>query len=188
MDKKDIYEHLAKIYLDNSSLKKKKEKTEDKRLFIFIVVAIVLVVGLLFAIPFSRQQRPLNTQTLLVLTTETVKMNYSLDPVKKEVYHFDLKKLNLGRFNTLGFAVKKSNYADTISIRVEVINAFKERSEIYVKDIPSSWKDYKIAFSDFKALTDWTEVTGLSFVIEQWNSQETKGVVYIDNVRFFKQG
>ena len=188
MDKKDIYEHLAKIYLDNSSVattKKKQETFEDYRLFIFIGIAVVVVLGLIFIVPFSRN-RAVHTENLIVLAPDPVRLTYNLSPAKKEIYSFDLQKANLSKFSILGFALKKNHYADTISLRVEVTNGFKEKSEIYIREIPTSWKEYRISFSEFKSITDWSEMSSLSFVIEEWNTKESSGEILVDNVRFFK--
>ncbi|HOW42753.1 MAG TPA: hypothetical protein P5110_09060 [Candidatus Omnitrophota bacterium] len=188
MDKKDIYEHLAKIYLDNSSTstaKKKQETLEDYRLFIFIGIAILVVLGLLFLIPFSRH-KPVRTENLIVLAPDAIRLSYNLHPAKKEIYSFDLQKANLSKFNVLGFALKKDHYADTISLRVELVNAFNEKSEIYIRDIPTTWKEYKILFTEFKSISNWSEMSSLSFVIEEWNTKENSGEILVDNVRFFK--
>jgi len=105
MEKKDIYEHLAKIYLDNTpAYKDTKHKSEDYKIYIFVVIAVVIVVSSLFLIPFSRT--PSNLQTSLVLVPDPVKIQYRFDPVKKESYSFDLKRLNLAGYKSLVFSAK----------------------------------------------------------------------------------
>lgn len=71
-------------------------------------------------------------------------------------------------------------------MRVEIQSIFKERSEVYVKDIPGKWKEYSIDLTQFKNITEWAAMSGLIFTIEEWNSSNDKGVVFIDNVRFVK--
>jgi hypothetical protein len=187
MDKKDIYEHLAKIYLDTPSVKKKKSKSQSKDHKNFIIIAVAIVLGLSMLISARLYlHKPLEQGIALVLSTEPVKMNYNFDPAKKEIFSLNLNKSNLSRFNALGFSLKKSNYDDIISLRVEFTNVFNEKSEVYVKDIPNKWKYYELKFSDFKGITDWSEMSDVSFIIEEWNTRENKGLVYIDNVRMFK--
>ncbi|MDD2689725.1 MAG: hypothetical protein PHT41_06220 [Candidatus Omnitrophica bacterium] len=188
MDKKDIYEHLAKIYLDASSKKVKKTRGGHPKLFknillIGIPVSIFLSISL-FTL-FSKS-RPFNSQITLVLLPDAAKINFNFDPAKKETYSLDLKKLNLSRFRALGFSVKKTNYQDPISLRIEFINSFKEKSEVYLKTLPPKWQDFKIALSEFKKISDWSEITNLTFTVEEWNVRQKKGVVYIDNVRLLK--
>ena len=187
MDKKDIYEHLAKIYLDTPSIKKKKSKSQSKDHKNFIIIAIAIGLGLTLLVSSRLYlHKPLQQGISLVFSTEPIKMNYNFDPAKKEVFSLNLNKANLSRFNTLGFSLKKSNYEDIVSLRVEFTNLFNEKSEVYIRDIPNKWKYYEAKFSDFKGITDWSEMTDVSFIIEEWNTKENKGLVYIDNVRMFK--
>lgn len=185
MEKKDIYEHLAKIYLENApAYKGAKPKAEDYKIYIFVGIAVVIVVSSLFLIPFSRN--PSNTQTQLILAPDPVKINYKFDPVKKEAYSFDLKRLNIAGCKSLAFSVKRSNFNDDVSIRVELQSIFKERSEVYVKNVPGKWKEYILDLTQFKNITEWAAMSGLIFTVEEWNSRDDKGIVFIDNVRFIK--
>jgi hypothetical protein len=187
MEKKDIYEHLAKIYLDTPAVSKKKfkEESDDYKLFIFIGIAVVFVFSIFFLFPISRPKN-MNPSTNLVLISEPLRFQYKFDPTKKEVYSFDMKKLNLTAYKNVNFSIKKSNYNDVMSIRVELNNVLNEKSEIYLKDITNQWKEYKLQFADFKSITQWSEMSGLSFIIEEWNTKQDSGVVFIDNVRFSK--
>ena len=188
MDKKDIYEHLAKIYLDSSATKKKRLKSSHRvRKLLIISVSLVAAVGL---IPVLRGyfSHPKNAESeiALFLLSDATKINFNFDPAKKETYSINLNKLDLTKFKALSFCLKKTDYTDTISVRVEFTNAFRERSEIYVKDIPLRWQDNKILLADFKGITDWTEMSGLSFIVEEWNAKAKHGVVYIDNIKLLR--
>lgn len=192
MDRKDIYEHLAKIYLDASSKTKKKKKAKvHHKLFehirhpVAIGIGVVLFLGALayFAIPRYKQ---FSSQIALVFRDEAIKINFNFDPATKEIYTVKLNDLNFSRYKGVGFSLRKVNYEDTVSLRVELTNSFKEKSEIYLKDIPSRWKDFTISLSDFKTISDWTEMESLAFIVEEWNTVKNKGIVYIDNVRIIK--
>jgi hypothetical protein len=117
---------------------------------------------------------------------DAAKINFHFNPAKKEIYSLNLNKLSMVRFKALGFSVKKANYFDRISLRVEFSNVYKEKSEVYFKDIPHKWETYTIKLSDFKSINDWTEMTDLVFSVEEWNAREKKGLVYLDNVRLIK--
>jgi hypothetical protein len=187
MDKKDIYEHLAKIYLDASSKRKKKEKVSPRFLNNLYFISVVFIVILSIVLPpLFKKSKIFNTEIALVLVADAAKINFNFNPAKKETYSLNLNKLNLKRFKALGFAVKKANYNDIISLRVEFVNAFKEKSEAYFKNIPSKWQDYKIDLADFKTINDWSQIVNLSFIVEEWNTREKAGVVYLDNVRFLR--
>jgi hypothetical protein len=189
MDKKEIYEHLAKIYLDASSKSRKKKKTKVSsglfRNLFFLSLTVVLALGLVLFNTFTKR-RNFNSEVALVLAPDALKINFNFDPAKKEIYALSLNKLDLSRYHALGFSVKRQNFQDSISLRVEFINAFKEKSEVYIRDIPHKWKDYKINLSTFKRISDWTEMIVLSFGVEEWNAKFKKGLVYIDNVRLLK--
>lgn len=198
MDKKDIYEHLADIYLDASSKRKKKAKVpaKFKNLF-YISVAIIFV--LTFFIFFTSAinnkpqfaslngYKPAGSLIKLVLNPDIVKINFNFDSAKEEAYYVDLNNLDLAHFKVLGFLVRKAHYEDNIILKVEFTNAYTEKSEIQFYDIPSyRWQEYKINFSDFKNISDWSKMSSLSFIIEERNVTEKKGIVYIDNVRFLR--
>ena len=187
MDKRDIYEHLAKIYLDSSSVKKKKSKTQVKEYknLILIAAAVILTVLILIS-SFSYKHKLSGSQMALVLSHDTIKVNFRFNPTKKEVYSWNLNKLNLNNYKSLGCSLKKANYSDPVSLKVEFTNTYKEKSEIYLKDIPSKWQDYKIPLSEFKKITDWSEMENLAFIIEEWNAKEANGTIYIDNVGLIK--
>jgi hypothetical protein len=189
MEKKDIYEHLAKIYLDSSAAVKKKKnrsRLQEIQNIILMVVAVILLVSLaVFSFTFRHKLLP-PPEVALELTHDTIRLNYNFDPAKKEIYFFDLNKSNLANYKAIGFSLKKANSGDNISLKVEFSNAYKEKSEAYIKDIPNKWQDYKMKLSEFKTITDWTEISRLSFIIEEWNTQDKKGVIYLDNVRLMK--
>ena len=185
MEKKDIYEHLAKIYLDASLKRKKSNKVHArfKQLF-FVSIAVIFALSAFLLTPlFTR--RPLESEILLVLCPDPVKLNFNFDPAKKELFTLNLKGLNLARFKSLGFSTMKTNRQDSVSLRVEFNSTFKEKSEIYIKDIPNKWQDYKINLAEFKNISDWSAMSDLSFIVEEWNTSGKKGIVYIDNVRLF---
>ncbi len=186
MDKKEIYEHLAKIYLDASLKKTKKSKDYPifKNLFFFSLTCIFAL--LIVILPSVQRKTHLSSETALVLYPDIAKINFNFDPAKKEIFSLNLNKLNLLKYAKLGFSVKKNNYKDTTSLRIELSNGFKEKAEVYVKNIPNKWHDYKIDFSQFKNISDWSEMANLSFIIEEWNTKEDHGVVYIENIRVIK--
>jgi len=187
MDKKDIYEHLAKIYLDASQKRKKRIKEFSKlsKNIFFISIAFILGFSIFF---ISRQNKKpaLDSQMALVLCPDAVKINFHFNPAKKEIYSIDLKKMDLSRFKSLEFSAKTAHYQDNAYLRVEFNSALKEKSEVYLKDVSHKWQDYKIPFLDFKDISDWSNIANLSFIVDEWNVGEKKGMIYIDNVRLLK--
>ena len=119
MDKKDIYEHLAKIYLDASSNKNKKAKIFPPIFKKIIVVIVFFAFGLSVALFAKFHKTKLySSETTLVLVPDIAKINFHFDPARKETYSLNLKNLNLARYRGLAFSAKKANYQDKISLRV----------------------------------------------------------------------
>jgi len=190
MDKKDIYEHLAKIYLGSTPVKKKKTHTKDFNSFIFISIAIIVAVIILLSIfPYNRHKLSLQEPqgTSLVIAPNIVKINYTLEPGKEAVYSIDLNKLDLTSAKALAFSVRKANYKDNIILKAAFNNSLKEKSEISINDIPSyNWQDYKISLAEFKHISKWSGMGNLSFMVEPKSIQEKRGIVYIDNIKIIK--
>lgn len=187
MDKKEIYEHLAKIYLDASSKKKKRTKTHLRLYNNLFIIALVLIIGTGTAVvSFSSKKNNHPSETALFITNEPSKINFNFNPAKKESYIINLNRLNLSHFKELAFSVKNTDSKDIVSLRIEFTNAFKEKSEVYLKNVPAKWQEFKIAFLDFKNITNWSDMANISFSVEEWNAQKDKGVLYIDNIRFLK--
>jgi len=187
MDKKDIYDHLAKIYLDASNGKKKKSRFSPEIFRNFSLAGIVLAGVFVFILSGSlKKPAPYSHELALFLQPELVKINFNFDPAKKEVYSLNLNGLNVARFRALAFSAKKANYRDNIALRVEFNNAFKESSHVYFRQIPYRWREFKISLLDFKSISDWSDMSSLAFIVEEWNTKEKKGAVYIDNIRLLK--
>lgn len=186
---KEIYEHLADVYL-GSSRNKNKNHPNNKSLFrnpfkvgIGVVVCSVVV---LTAIIFVQKSAPHKSQLVLVLEDDIRKIDYDFNNTKKKVAIFDLSNMNLLGFKTLEFRLRKGNYQDSLHMRVGFISSFGEESGIYIKQIPTRWQNYKVDLTEFKDISDWFRMRQLLFVLEEWNAQAKRGNVYIDNVQFLK--
>jgi len=184
MEKNEIYDHLAQIYLD-TPLKRKRPMPRIytnifKRLFFISLAGIIILSIILFYALHSH--RIATTQTTLGFSSGITKIDFNLDSAKTQSFIVNLNNLDVAKFKNLSFSLRKQNSKDTVSIRVELTNAFKEKSEVYINNIPSSWKDYKIKLSDFNKISDWSQMESLSFIIEEWNTRENSGSIYIDNI------
>jgi hypothetical protein len=190
VNKKEIYEHLANIYLDaslKSSKKRNKFSAYPKKVQLLFLSGLLMVLGTGSFIAYSGFTHPDRPgQIALYLHHNTAKINFNFDPATKEMFSINLKNLNLANYNALGFTVRKTNPSDVISLRVEFTNSFNEKSEFYIKDIPNKWTDHKINLSRFGRKEYWSQMKELSFTIEQWNAREKSGIVYLDNIRVLK--
>ena len=187
MDKKEIYEHLANIYLDassKSSKKKRKSKSYPKPIRNLILVGLLLVLGLGSGIAYSSfNSRNQDAQISLYLFDDIAKLNFNFDPAKKETFSLNLKQLNLSKYKTLAFMARKANPKDVIALRIEFLNRFNEKAEVYVKDISSKWTSHEIDLSRFAKINYWDQMKLLAFSVEEWNAKEKSGIIYIDNIK-----
>ncbi len=191
MNKKEIYEHLANIYLDaslKSSKKKRKFWLFPKTKRNLIIAGSILFLAFGGVLTFSRINKAAapESEIALFLYQGAAKINFNFDPAKKETFSLNLKQLNLSKYKALAFTVRKTNPKDIISLRVEFINRFNEKSEIYVKDISSKWREQKIDFPRFAKVYNWHQMKSLVFSVEEWNAREKSGIVYLDDIRVLK--
>jgi len=190
MDKKEIYEHLANIYLDassKSSKKKRKSKPYPKSIRNLILVGLLLILGLSSGIAYSSlNSHNQNTQIALFLFQDTAKLNFNFDPAQKETFSLNLKQLNLSKYKTLSFAARKANPKDTVALKIEFTNRFNEKAEVYIKDVSGKWTNHEIDLSRFAKINDWGQMKLLAFSVEEWNAKEKSGILYIDNIKVIK--
>jgi hypothetical protein len=99
--------------------------------------------------------------------------------------------VNLSAYKQLSFFCKSSLNAK--SLKVELKNAAGQVSSLYVYNylnggITDGWKQVKMPFQAFAAITDFKNITVLSFVFEydylHNNGFSTDGIVYLDNISF----
>ena len=187
MNKREIYEHLADIYLDNSGKKKRRYKKFFDYKVIYPAAILLTIVVSVSIFSFISHKSTLKSQVALVIQPTSVRMNFHRGATKKEIFSFDINQLDLAEFNTLAFSVRKLWPADIINLKVEINNKLKEKSAIYLDDLSYRWKNYKFNLSDFKNITNWRKMDKLSFIIEEWNIKGEGGIIYIDNVKFIKE-
>ena len=105
MDKKEIYEHLAKIYLDASSKtskKKRRSKTHStiiRNLLITFVLVLTFGAGSSLWLNFNKKASQ-SSQIALYLVQDAAKINFNFDPAKRETFSLNLNNLNLTKYKT----------------------------------------------------------------------------------------
>lgn len=188
MDKRDIYEHLANIYLDASSSKKKRKGKKDhkfKNLF-FANLAVTLSLGLFLFVNVYRNKPFSPLEISYSLYSEPLRINFNFDPLRKELYSVKLNNKDLSGYKALGFSLKKYNYKDDVSLKIEFSNTINEKSFIYLKDIPRKWREYKIPLSKFKDLSGWDRMSKVSFSLIDNNNKKTRDFICIENIRVLR--
>jgi hypothetical protein len=189
MEKKDIYEHLAEIYLDASLTKKKPRARAFKNAAGWILAGAFLLGGVIVAVFLPPHLKPpVSENALLISSNNPVRIAYNLSAGSKESSTLYLNGVNLRSYKSLVLNARSDAPAASMpAIAVEILNKTGEKGLVYIRDAGRKWREYEIPFSDFKpGLSDWSRVESLTFIVEEWNAPIKKGVVYIDNIRFLR--
>ncbi len=190
MEKKDIYEHLAEIYLDASLTKKKKPRKRGLNGAAGWILGGAAVLCAIIAVIFlgPHKKAPVSENALLLSSNNPVKITYNLSAGSKELSTLSLNGLDLRSYKSLVLNARSDAPAGSMpAVAVEIQNKTGETGLVYIRDAGRKWQQYEIPFSDFKpGLSDWSRIKSLTFIVEEWNSPRKKGVVYIDNIKFLR--
>ena len=118
-----------------------------------------------------------------------MKLDYSVES-KNPAYNgfwMGLNNLDASKYDNIAFWVKgdaKTGY--TTVFKIELKNAAKQVGRYYVTNVTDQWQEEVIPLSEFKGLTDASNLTEFVIVFEDRIASNKKGVVYIDDLRFTK--
>lgn len=118
-----------------------------------------------------------------------MKLDYNVDS-KNPAYNgfwMSLNGVDASKYDSLAIWVKgdaRTGY--TTVFKVELKNAAKQVGRYYVTNITDQWQDVVIPLSEFKGLTDLSNMSELVIVFEDRIASTKKGVIYIDDIRFVK--
>lgn len=193
MEKNEVYDYLAKVYLDKQPQaaarpSEKKRRASFRKYALFLILPIIALPSVyLFLRHPLRQYRPEGWSLQLDVGSEPIKIryNFTASGLKKEGYSIALADLNAQGFQELEFNAKRCKDFGAMHLRVALENSFKESAARYV-NVNSKWKRYKIKLGDFKEITAWDKLRNISFIIEDWNVADKDDCIYIDEIRFTK--
>lgn len=193
MEKNEVYDYLAKIYLDKQPAAKAEKKAQVKGLDYWLLFLILIAIGALGILFYFRYPSFLLEPERYSLDISTgnefikIKYNFALRGTKKEGYTLTLADLNAEGFSALQFKARSLKKNESIKLKVELENSLKEKSFIYINGLTDSWNKFSIAMTDFKEITQWDGLTQVSFIVEEWNVVEKDDCVYIDEIRLIKE-
>ena len=188
-NKDEIYDHLAQVYLG------KKNKVEEKRknqfnawLVINIVITLIIFASSFYGFTafLTKRGASLHNNVIFALTNSPLRIIYNLDypypPVK--TFSLAVPKMNVTKYRKLNFSIRGMEEAYPGVVKLVLKNQKNEISSYLIKDVRSDWQEYSIPFEAFAEITDWTNLTDISFIFEAWNAEKKKGAVLIDNLCF----
>ena len=188
MEKNEVYDYLAKIYLD------KQPKGLEKKGFSLswksaLFLTAVIVLGLVFYFFYRYPVKPIKpgARSLYIAAgNQLIKINYNFSnsSLKKENYSLEFPDLDLRNFSLLRFQARHSKRYGLVNLRVEIENNFKEISACYVSGLTDKWKEFELNLSAFKEISQWQTIRSISFIVEEWNAANKEDSVFIDAIRF----
>jgi hypothetical protein len=193
MEKNEVYDYLAKIYLDKQPAAKTEKKKPARNIKVALLLLIVVSVGIVSAALFVRYPKrflqPKAYGLYLATGNELIKLKYNFvsSSTKKEGYTLTLSDFNAAGYQLLQFQARSLSDDASLKVRVELENNLKENSFSYVSGIGSAWKQFTLKLVDFKELTRLDTLNRLSFIIEEWNVVGKENCIYIDEIRLIKE-
>lgn len=193
MTKDEIYDHLAQVYLGKSQSGKSKNLRKKKQFRSWLMVNVIIT-GFIFAgsiyglSAFLTHKEFLSLKSKVVYSLHEGPITLSYDfrqtasPIKQ--FSLNVSSLDASSYQTIRFSVRAREEGSPGMMKVVVTNEHHEQASFYVRDIDFSWKEVSIPLEQFQQISDWTNLTDISFVLESWNVEKSKGIVLIDDVRF----
>ena len=188
MTRDEIYDHLAQVYLGKRKTVKKKKRQLNAWLVINIGITIVIFASIVYGLTafLSQRKSTLQDNVFFALNNGPIHVSYNLadpfPPVK--TFSLAIPQMDISKFSKLSFSIRGTDEGAPGIVKVIVKNSRNEVAASYIYGIYQQWQDVKIPFDDFPNITDWTNVTEVSFMLESWNVDKKKGGVLIDNLSF----
>lgn len=193
MTREEIYEHLANVYLGKRENHKKNHKLIKILLLVNLIAVMLLPSFYLIKnkeIILANGQKGQEQSFALALNYYPLRLVYNFKENSPQVENFSLyfPELNVESYQALVFSIRGIKNSSPRKLKICLENKKKEQSAYYLDDIRTRWQKKTIPLSIFKQITDWSNITKLSFIIEAWNTDEEKGSILIDDVSFYAKG
>src|SRR3989338_8150260 len=193
MTRDEIYDHLAQVYLGkktsgNNENKDKKNRRFNAWLLINTVITLVIFASSVYGLTAFLAQRggAFHKKIIYALNHGPVRVKYNLNypypPVK--MFSLSVPEVDAGKYKNLQFSLRGTEDGYPGVVRVEIKNQKNEVSSVIVEDVVVDWKNSSIPLEKFEQISDWSNVSEVSFILESWNSEKKKGVLLIDDVCF----
>ncbi len=189
MTRDEIYDHLAQVYLGKrDKVEEKKSRRFNAWLLINIVITLVILASTFYGFTaFLTGKNELSRNSIIyALTNGPLRIHYDLnDPFPQiKIFALAIPQINASKYKSLNFSIRGLEEGYPGVVKVTIKNRRNEIASFYIKDVRLKWQTVDIPFEEFSQITDWSDITEISFVLEAWNSEKKKGIVLIDGVCF----
>src|SRR3989338_1908356 len=193
MTRDEIYDHLAQVYLGkktggNSYIEEKRKRRFNAWLLINTVITVVIFASSVYGLTAFLAQRgeAFHNKVIYALNHGPVRIKYNLNypypPVK--IFSFSVPAISAVKYKNLQFSLRGTEDGYPGIVRVEIKNQKNEVASVIVQDVVVDWKNSSIPLEKFEQISEWSNVSEVSFILESWNSEKKKGVLLIDDVCF----
>lgn len=189
MTRDEIYDHLAQVYLGkrNQKEERKHKASQARRTVGKFLAAVFIVFGVLglTAFLYARHNQSGNN-VIFALSNSPVRITYNLFEPYPQIKRFSiaLPEINAAKYENLQFSIRGTEDGYPGIVKVVVTNTRNETSVYFVRDVGLKWQRVNVSLDEFETITDWTNITDVSFVLEAWNIERKRGVVLIEDLSF----
>lgn len=197
MEKSEVYDYLAKIYLDKQPPAAPTAKKSDHQGHILWKKYLLILIAPIIAIPalYFLAARPLKfsipkARSIYIASANEpikIKFNFTDSEIKKQGETIALSELDVSGFKYLQLRLRRQKKYGSLSLRVELENGIKENSAYYLTGLANKWQPYNIALGEFKEITRWDSLKRVSFIVEEWNAENKEDCVFVDEIRFAQE-
>ncbi|MFH1359415.1 MAG: hypothetical protein ABIJ41_00065 [Candidatus Omnitrophota bacterium] len=189
MTKSEIYEHLARVYIGKSEkAEPQRRKRFNIKIFKQALLTIIFVTLSFYGLTafLSHRNGSLDHQIIFALTNSPIRIPYNLNSPYPQIKSFSIPipKTDALKYNELRFSVRALEEGTPGTMKIILRNRKNEASFYFIEGIDLKWKKVSIPLKQFEAITDWTNLSDVSFVLEAWNAKKKKGIILIDDVCF----
>ena len=178
--KKDVYEHLAKTFLE----RKNKKKVSNKHVWIFAILIVISCLLLILQLSSLLVKKSFIGKSIYVVQDKTpIELEYDFTEIgnnKIRVISFNLSEIDLDEYNYLSLTARtKDSGKIKTTIKVQIENSLREKDSEYVSGIVSQWQAFVLPLSDFEQIKEWSKVKAINFIAEEWNTGVKRDKIYI---------
>ena len=189
MNRDEIYDHLAQVYLGKRKEADVKHKKQyDVWLFINILIIIIVFASATYGLTafLTRKSPDLRSHVLYTLHKGPIQIPYNFREESNPIKEFTLavETIDATKYSKLAFRARAKEEGNPGIVKVVLRNTRNEVAYYYISGVDFDWKTYSIPFTEFKDITEWQGLVDISFVLESWNVEKDKGILLIEEIVF----
>ncbi len=188
MQREEIYDHLAQVYLG----KRKDPESHKTRHFhawflINVLIALIVFSSVFYGLTaFLTRRTSFRDNIIFVLHNGLVRLDYDFNghvaPIK--FLALDAPAIDASHYKNIQFSIRVKDKGNPGPVKVVITSNKNETASHYIQGVDFAWQDFRIPLQEFKGITDWGSLKAISFMVESWNMEKKKGIILIDNICF----